>query len=185
MIETKTPVKLTADEDYRVTILGLHGGIVTRDDIEVEFFYDRKDAGAWLQHVYGLSYWDAKNKGIVVKSFHGRGPKAGDAITYRGGGKWDYLLKGDNYNPDKTECHGILDHSYGQHNFGICFGASPNREGASVSCSGGPIPCVEAGSLTLVGLKETTFWRWSKGFAGGNQGGNYRLNVPHWVWNGE
>lgn len=180
----ETIVKLTADEDYRVTILKMNGGIVLRGDTEVEFFYDRKDAAAWLQHVYGISYWEAKEKGIVVKSFHGRGPKAGDAITYRGGGKWDYLLNGDNHKPDKTERNGILDHSYGRDSFGITFGASANREEASVSCSGGPVPWIKAESLTLIGLKQTMFWRWGT-TSGAGQGGNYYINVPHWLWNGE
>lgn len=173
-------------DTFEAHVAAQHGVVVMRGVVEVEFFHEKKAAGSWIQHVYGLRPWDAqKQAGIVIKSIRDRGPRAGDTITYRGGGRYDYLLKGDTYNPDKTERCGILDHSYGHDSFGITFSASAFRTDNSISCSGGPVPCIQAESLTFLGFKVTRFWRWHEGFQGGGQGGDYTINVPHWLWSGE
>jgi hypothetical protein len=163
---------------YEAEILLDQGVVVTRDGHEVEFFANKKNAGAWIQHVYGLKPFDAKEKGIVIARLAGRGPKAGDLVTYRGGGKYDYRVK------DKAELQGILDHSYGADILSVCFDANTYRGEGVVSTSGGPVPPVSLDKLVFLGLHPTWFWRWSQGYAGAHQGGYFTINVPHWLWEG-
>lgn len=180
-----------------------HGRTIAANVCLMRSFGNKKDAGAWLQHIYGLRIYPASKEGIFLMGDDSngfqvvrdcstsrevgveivpltRGPKAGDYATYKGGGKsrYDYLVK------DRESISGILDHVYDDDSFGLCFSASCYREWGHISSSGGPVPRVKEEDLTFVGLHSTRFWRWHDGMAGASQGGDYYINVPHWVWNG-
>jgi hypothetical protein len=171
--------------DFQSVVIAQHGVVVMRGDEEIEFFPEEKAAGSWIQHVYGMRPWDASKQGICIKKISDRGPRAGDAVTYKGGGRCDYLLNPEYPSQPKRESRlGILDHTYGQESFGITFSASAFRDGRFLSCSGGPIPSTQADHLTFIGLRQTRFWRWHDGFAGAGKGGDYYINVPHWLWDG-
>lgn len=185
----------TATEGYKIAdewygfINNLYGCVLMRGETEIDYFTDKKHAKAYMLHVYGFKYaHEAREHGLTIKPLKGRGPRAGDAVTYKGGGeKWSYLLKECKAinKPAVSEKLGILGHDYGRDTFGLCFDASAYRDGNHVSCSGGPIPCIKASSLTFIGLRRTRFWRFSNGYAEGGGGGDFFLNVPHWLWDGE
>lgn len=165
--------------------------VLMRGELEIEFFHCEKDAGAWMQHVYGCTPWGGRSEGVThhehkcgdtniewqpvsekltIKPIKDRGPKAGDLLLHLDdGGYYHHGL-------------GILDHSYGKEELSVCFGASAYRVGASLSCSGGPIPPVKPEDLIYDGLRECFYWRWWDGFAGGHQGGKYSMLVPSWRW---
>jgi hypothetical protein len=147
--------------------------VVTREGQEIEFFNDEKDAGAWMQHVYGVTPAEGKKEGIEIKRIADRGPKAGDMLIYLNDGEW------------YSHGIGILDHSYGKESLAVTFDASCFRVGEQVSNSGGPVPPVDPADLTFDGLRRNHFWRWNKGYAGGGEGGTYSINTPSWRWNGK
>jgi hypothetical protein len=171
-----------------------HIVVVMRGEQEVEFFHEEKAAGAWMQHVYGMTPQDAAKAGIIrhevvyekagvttnvpttelltIKHIRDRGPKAGDLLIY--------VDEGEYYHNGV----GILDHSYGRDTLSVCFSASAFRVGNQISCSGGPIPAVSPANLVFDGLRETWFWRWNRGYSGGGEGGHYSIHVPSWRWDG-
>jgi hypothetical protein len=158
---------------------------VKRNGVEIEWFHDEKAAKTWIQHTLGVTLTEARNIGITIEGFGKRGPKVGDPVIYYGEGtNYDYLVKESkvSHRPAVEFVEGILDGTFG--GLGICFAASAYRQGDHVSCSGGPVPFINANSLTYVGLKRTQFWRWSNGYAGAGQGGNYHITLPQWRWNG-
>ena len=174
--------------------------VLLRGDQEIMFFHQEKDAGAWMQHVYGCVPWGGRSQGVAhpkyksmklktdgkgydtewetitdlltIKPIKDRGPKAGDLLIYLNDG--EYYHHGT----------GLLDHCYGRDTLSVTFDGSGYREGNSISNSGGPSPAVNPADLTYDGLRQAHYWRWWDGSAGGGQGGHYTLTVPSWRWNG-
>jgi hypothetical protein len=146
-----------------------------RDGKEVEWFPNEKDAGAWVQHVYGMSLAQARNHGIEIKGFRQRGPKVGDAF-------WtDNYSLCDVVDGIKQRTTGVLCTICGD--LAGCFNPSTFREENDVSCSGGPLPWIQPDELKFSGLQKVTYWRWWNGTSGANMGGHYAMTVPLWRWN--
>lgn len=143
--------------------------VVKNNGKEVMFFWDKKDAGAWICHVYGSPAHKLKN--ITIESIKNRGPRPGDVVHYDGSG---------HYKCGNGE--GVLEYSGG--GLLVLFNASAFRQHESVSCSGGPGTWLEENELQFKGLELRNFWRWHDGFAGASQGGSYQMMVPVWTWNG-
>jgi hypothetical protein len=149
---------------------------VVRGGQEVEWFSDEKNAGAYIQHVYGMKPRQARDAGIEIVSMQNRGPKPGDAF-------WT-----DNYyvckevNGEKQREHGVICTIAGD--LAACFAPSVFREGNRVDVSGGPLPWVTPDTLLFSGLHEVQCWRWWDGFSGAHRGGYYNVTVPLWRWNG-
>jgi hypothetical protein len=184
-VKERYPVNSCADLELTQAVVLLRG------DEEIQFFHGEKDAGAWMQHVYGCRPYEGREWGVTrfetptvqgqptmanetlrIQLISDRGPKAGDLLIYADDGEFYH------------HGVGILDHSYGAEVLSVCFDASTYREGCHISCSGGPIPSVDPADLEYDGLREATYWRWWDGTAGGGQGGYYRMLVPSWRWNG-
>jgi hypothetical protein len=146
--------------------------VITREGFEIQFFDCQKNAGAWMQHVYGVAPTEGKKIGLEIKSIKNRGPKDGDLIIYLNDGK--FYHKGI----------GCLEHIYWKDKLCVCFSASSFRIENCVSCSGGPVPFVNPNDLTFDGLRRNQFWRWGNGFAGGGEAGYYYIDTPSWRWNG-
>jgi hypothetical protein len=204
----------TPEESWDARLLREHGQVVLRGETEVAFFWDEHDAKRFLRrylpelrarppllghdhagrsdrayrlHILGFQD-EEKNAEWSIRPFGDRGPKGGDAATYRGGGSsWGYLLNSSyfSHRPARLEIVGVLEHHCGGRRLGLCFEASAYRDGNHVSCSGGPIPWVEPSGLTLLGLRATRFWRFADGYPEAHGGGDFYLHVPHWLWNGE
>jgi hypothetical protein len=150
---------------------------VVRNGKEVEWFASEKDAGAWIQHVYGISLAEARNQGIEIKGFSYRIPKAGDAF-------WT-----DNYYVCNV-VDGVMQRASGvlctiAGGMTACFAPSTFREDEHISCSGGPLPFVDLDSLKFSGLHKVRCWRWWNGVSGAGMGGEYTVTVPFWRWSGE
>lgn len=162
----------TSEETW-APILKIQTGVeVSIRGKRLECFHERKAAGAWILHVYGvrMSSQEAKDLGIEVKPLKTREPQPGDALIYDGSG--DFYHAG----------RGVLEMLCGS--LAVCFSASAFRDDRSVSCSGGPVPWVNPEDLEFAGLYQQTFWRWHDGSAGASQGGSYQITVPLWRWNG-
>jgi len=129
---------------------------VKKDDREIEWFPCVKDAEAWSRHVFGD---DRKGVSIGKRPT----PRPGDAV-------------------DGPDGEGVLCHVLGS--LAVCYQPSTFREDTTVSCSGGPLPWVDSGSLKPAGLRRIKCWRWSAGLAGAGQGGEYWVTVPLWKWEG-
>jgi hypothetical protein len=70
---------------------------------------------------------------------------------------------------------------------GVCFNAHTYRPrgSASVSCSGGPLPCIKVSDLTYLGTTENTFWEFKDGIRRAHNGVDYTETVNLWSWEGE
>lgn len=146
--------------------------VVVRDGQEIAFFEDEKDAGAYVQHVYGLAPWPARRLGIEVRSIVDRGPQPGDAFVT------DSHRYCERVNGERVKTYGVLCRQAGS--LAACFVARVFRDASVISVSGGPIPFVEPESLHFVGLHSQRFWRWADGFPGAHNGGEYTMTVPLW-----
>lgn len=146
--------------------------VVVKDGREIGFFENEKDAGAFVQHVYGLQPWPARQAGIDIVSIVDRGPQPGDAFVTTAS-RWC-----DRVNGEKIEARGILCRQ--AWSLAACFNARAFRDDNGVSVSGGPLPFVEPEDLHFVGLHEQRFWRWADGHPGARNDGNYTATVPLW-----
>jgi hypothetical protein len=130
---------------------------VTRDDHEVQWFHNEKDAAAFVQHVYGLTPYDLiGHESVAIKSFCDREPRAGDLIKTPHGVA---VISGDG--------EAVLN-------------ARTFRAGERVSCSGGPCVTYHADRLRFVGLETVRCWRWADGYPAAHNGGDYTVTVPVW-----
>lgn len=132
--------------------------VVTRDNQEIEWFENDKDAAAFVQHVYGLTIYDLiENKSVDIQSVNDRGPRPGDVVrTDRG----DAILGGDGF---------------------ATLNARTFRADGRVSCSGGPDVPVDVASLKFAGLERVKVWRWADGHPGAHNDGSYFITVPVWT----
>lgn len=146
--------------------------VVVKDGREIGFFENEKDAGAFVQHVYGLQPWPARQAGIEVRPIVDRGPQPGDAFVTTSH-RWC-----DRVNGERVESRGVLCREAGV--LAACFNARAFRDESGVSVSGGPIPFVEPGDLHFVGLHRQRFWRWADGFPAAHNDGEYHVTVPLW-----
>lgn len=173
---------LVADDEYMAEIIRDRSVVVTRVAQEVEFFPNEKDAGAWIQHVYGLKPHEAKQIGIEIRPIKNRGPQPGDAVVTNA----YYACDKDKETGENIDTYLVLQSWYsGGSSMMACFKASAYRDGDHVSCSGGPLPQVSPANLKFVGLRNTRFWRWGDGYAGASKGGEYWVTVPLWRWDGQ
>lgn len=147
--------------------------VVTRNNIEVQFFLDRDDARVFVQHFYGMTENEAVSRGIKIMSIKLRPPQAGDGFIYDGKGEFNLQVGG----------RGVL-HLINNCIAGV-FNAKTFRRFDQIDFSGGG-PIVFPGKLTLkmVDIAHAAFWMWPQGFAGGKEG-HYSIPVPLWRWNGK
>jgi hypothetical protein len=145
---------------------------VVKDGREVAFFQDEKDAGAWVQHVYGLQPWPARQEGIEIRSIVDRGPQPGDAFVTT---SHRFCERVDG---ERLPARGVLCRQAGL--LAACFHARAYRDDSVVSVSGGPIPFVEPQDLHFIGLYQQRFWRWADGFPAARNDGEYIATVPLW-----
>lgn len=154
------------------------GVVVTNKGFEIMCFDNKKSAGAFIQQVYLLKPYEAKEHGILISSLKDRQPKSGDVVFYDGLGKFGSV----GIEKDEPGARGVIQTFHDR--MQICFRASAYRNKDSVDCSGGPLPFINPESLTLIGLKEQVFWNWHDGNVGAGQAGYYKMIVPLWRWNG-
>lgn len=156
------------------------GFVVTLKEREIQFFYDKKDASAFIQHTYGVLPKEADELGIVIESIEYRPVTAGDIFVT------------NNYYACKTEDGKLVD-TYGviesvnqdKGTAELCFQVSTFRDDTTVSCSGGPLVICQTKDLEYKGLNFVNYWRWSNGSPGAGAGGIYQMHVPTWRWNGK
>jgi hypothetical protein len=146
--------------------------VVVKGGREIAFFENEKDAGAYVQHVYGLAPWPARQAGVDILSIVDRGPQPGDAFVTTSH-RWC-----DRVNGEPVEARGVLCREAGV--LAACFNARAFRDENGVSVSGGPIPFVEPEDLHFVGLHRQRFWRWADGFPSAHNDGEYHVTVPLW-----
>ena len=168
---------MSTQEDNNRSLLLQCGRVVTRNGLEIEFFPGEKEAGAFVQHIYGVRPWDAKQLGILIEPIDKREPKPGDAFVCNN--YYACQKEGDKL----IDTFGILETIGGDLVAG--FNVSAFRSEGYVSCSGGPLPFVEKADLVLIGLKRTRFWRWGEGWPEAHAGGDYYITVPLWRWKGD
>lgn len=148
-------------DKYIGEIIRMNGVVVKRGENEITFFENKKDAGSWLLHYYGVRLNDAKNVGLTIESIEDRSPKSGDLVQYK-------------------SHEGMLDFRWNMCR--VYFNAGPFRIDNFVDISGGPAQKIDESNLVFIGIRSRRFWRWHDDYAGANQGGNYYMNVPVWEY---
>lgn len=155
------------------------GRVVKFNGHEKQWFYNEKDANAWVVHLTEVSPWDARKLGFTVEPWNNRGVQAGDCVVHDGTfGSWGDMTKG----------FGIIDGIIGKDitdEAMVTWKYSSFRDKSHVSTSGGPGLRVPVTNLVLVGLREVSFWQWQDTFADAHNGGHYTMTVPLWRWKKE
>lgn len=161
---------------YENDVLRQEGLILKRGDNEVQCFANKKDAGAYLQHFYGVRFREVEKVGLHFQHFGDRGPKTGDGFVTN-----NYYAC-DKKDGEKIDTYGVIGSIAGH--LCACFKPRTFRKQAFCDPSGGPLPWVDLEHMVLYGLREVYYWTWWDGSGGANQGGHFSAIMPLWRWDG-